>query len=780
VLIDEMHLSIQKLPGAGPKTAEALSKAGYTQIQDILSIIPKGYEDRTKILPLHQRTNSPAPYPVVSVVEILDHDYFGQKRHLKILVRDGSGLGSLLCFGRNFLARSLPIGSYFLLTGVFTRKGVEVQTTTFESEPLPQNLLAEFIPWIQGHSPQPKTNQPGTTNPPTTPGPDWPPPIPITRQFGTYLPRYPSIGGLGEQKIRSLVHKALDSYGKHLADPLPKTLLDLYSYPEFRAALTHLHHPKDLQQARKARERLAYEELFILQLRLAWTARQRKLLASQSQGTETDSVHHQQPDHPTSQPLDQGRPLAQQQAQPQSAQSQTPHLLDHPTIKQLLSSLGFGLTPDQIQVLEEMEREITGGVPMARLIQGDVGSGKTIVGLLAASYLATLGIQSVLMAPTELLARQHADNAYRILSPAGIRVGFLSGGLKTAPRKLLLQEIAQGRIDLLVGTHAVFTADVEFSNLGLSIVDEQHRFGVLQRTALQQKGKLVHLLLMSATPIPRTLAMTVYGDLDVSTIRTKPLGRKPIETHLARMGNEKKVYDFVQRQLDQGRQAYFVYPRIEASETDQPTDDSYGIESPQGLKSAEAMFDHLSNTIYPNLRVGLIHGQLKEEEKSKTMEDFAAGSIQVLVSTTVVEVGVDVPNATVMVIEHAERFGLAALHQLRGRVGRSSLQSYCFLVYHEPLTDTAKERLKIMKETNDGFLIAEKDLELRGPGDIQGIAQSGFLQFTYADLASDMGLMNRARKDAFDLLKSDPDLDQSQHLLLKELVERDLNPMPPQ
>jgi ATP-dependent DNA helicase RecG len=396
---------------------------------------------------------------------------------------------------------------------------------------------------------------------------------------------------------------------------------------------------------------------------------------------------------------------------------------------------------------------------MGRLLQGDVGSGKTLVAFLACLEAIETGGQAALMAPTELLARQHAQTAARLLEPLGVRLAFLSGAIDDAARPPLLAALKAGEVDLVLGTHALFSDEVEYRSLRLAVVDEQHRFGVLQRLALGRKGPLPDLLMMTATPIPRTLALTVFGDLAVSTIRTLPPGRKPIETHLARKGNETKVYDYVRRLLEAGRQAYFVYPLIGASER---------LE----LKNAEAMFEELSKVIYPGFKVGLIHSRLKEEEKRATMEAFSRGELSILVATSVVEVGVDVPNAAAMVVEHAERFGLAALHQLRGRVGRGSEQSYCFLVYAEPLTEDGKARLKAMLGTTDGFLLAEEDLRIRGPGELTGTVQSGSLRLTIADPARDLAVLERAREDAFAIVEADPGLLSVENSVVREVLAR--------
>jgi ATP-dependent DNA helicase RecG len=399
---------------------------------------------------------------------------------------------------------------------------------------------------------------------------------------------------------------------------------------------------------------------------------------------------------------------------------------------------------------------------MARLLQGDVGSGKTLVSFLAALAAVEGGGQVAILAPTELLARQHAENAARLLEPLGLRLSFLTGNIRAAGRKELLRGLAGGQVDMVLGTHALFSEDVVYPDLRLVVVDEQHRFGVTQRSLIMAKGDHPDLLMMSATPIPRTLALTVFGDLEVSVIRDLPPGRKPIVTHLARQSNEGKVYDFVRKELECGRQAYFVYPLIAAAEEGQAAE----------LKDAQSMATRLAEEVFPSYPAALIHSRIDEEEKQRVMERFRRGEIRVLAATSVVEVGVDVPNATCMVVEHAERFGLSALHQLRGRVGRGSEQSYCFLVYSDELTQDGKTRLKVMLEHSDGFIIAEEDLKLRGPGQIAGIEQSGYLSLGFADPVRDAAELEKARRDAFSILEKDPGLLSPDHRLIAHVLEK--------
>ncbi|MBO4392980.1 MAG: ATP-dependent DNA helicase RecG, partial [Spirochaetales bacterium] len=382
---------------------------------------------------------------------------------------------------------------------------------------------------------------------------------------------------------------------------------------------------------------------------------------------------------------------------------------------------------------------------MNRLLQGDVGSGKTLVAWVSALHAICDGAQVAFMAPTELLARQHAQVAETLFRDSGITVAFLNGEVHGKPRQALLDQLKAGNIDLLIGTHALFSKDVEYRNLRYVIIDEQHRFGVEQRRALFEKGIEPDVLLMTATPIPRTLALTVFGNLNVSTIKTMPKGRLPVITYLVDDSKRDKMYEAVGVEMARGHQAYFVYPRI---------DD----EGNSDLRDVESMYEFLSREKYPNYRGTLIHSRLPEDDKIRILNDFAAGKLDYLVSTSVVEVGIDVPNATCMVVEHCENFGLSALHQLRGRVGRSTLQSWCFLAYEKTITEDGKKRLSVLRRTNDGFEIAEEDLKIRGPGELSGLRQSGFLHLKFADLEKDVSMMATARDEVDAILASDPGL----------------------
>jgi ATP-dependent DNA helicase RecG len=532
------------------------------------------------------------------------------------------------------------------------------------------------------------------------------------------LPIYPLTEGLLQPTVRRAMQAAVEAHAGGIDEELPRNLREAAGFPPLREALAEAHFPTSAQALARARAALVYWELFYLQLVIKRRGLKRRV---------------------------------------ETRKARAP--AGHDLRDRLLARLPFRLTADQETVLQEIERDLFSDRPMARLIQGDVGCGKTLVAVISALAVIEAGGQAALMAPTELLARQHADNIARLLEPLGVNVGLLTGSVRSEQRARLLAALATGEVQLVVGTHALFSEDVAYKALGLVVVDEQHRFGVEQRLALVAKGANPDLLLMTATPIPRTLALTAFGDLDISTIRTMPEGRRPVITHLAREGNEDKVYERVRRELDAGRQAYFVYPMIEESQR-------------IDLKHAEGMYELLSTRVFPGRRLALIHSRVPEEDKRARMEQFTRGETHVLVATSVVEVGVDVANATCMVIEHAERFGLSALHQLRGRVGRGPLQSLAFLVYGEALTEDGIARLKTMKETTDGFRIAEEDLRIRGPGELLGVRQSGWLRLAIADLVRDADVLLRARDDVAALLAADPGLISEGNRPVREVLAR--------
>lgn len=510
-----------------------------------------------------------------------------------------------------------------------------------------------------------------------------------------------SLKGLIHQKtFRKYMRQALDLLQDSLQDCLPSYLREGYRLISFQEALEGVHFPKNAEHYKQARRRFVYEELLNFQLKMQAMKKVRK----ENEG---------------------GLPIHYNVQE----------------LRKLISSLPYELTNAQKRVVNELCKELKEPVRMNRLLQGDVGSGKTVVAALALYAVITGGYQGALMAPTEILAEQHAASLAEWLAPFDVNIALLSGSVKGKTRRILLEQLKEGEIDLLIGTHALIQPDVEFKQLGLVITDEQHRFGVEQRRILRDKGESPNVLFMTATPIPRTLAITAFGEMDVSILDEMPAGRKKIETHWVKKESIHPVLDQLEKELTKGRQAYVICPLIEESDK-------------LDVQNAVDVYEQLATHFGRKYEVGLMHGRLHSDEKDRVMREFSEGHIQILVSTTVVEVGVNVPNATFMVIYDAERFGLAQLHQLRGRVGRSEHQSYCILLA-DPKTEEGKERMISMTETNDGFVLAEKDLELRGPGDFFGTKQSGLPEFKMADLVHDYRALETARNDAEKLLASD-------------------------
>lgn len=703
MLIGEIQTPVSNLYGAGKTTVEQLNRLGVSTVGDLLRLWPRAWEDRSRYNTLSEwNTFHKLNVPVT----VMDQQWFGYGRMktLKLIVCDSEGTrGELACFNRPFLEKSFPEGTKALVYGSFSVKYGSIQSSSFDIE---QYDMAER----------------------------------------RVLPVYPLTQGLTQTKLRKLIEQALNSYARGIDSELPADVLNKYGYPDKRTVLFAMHRPASMQEAENARTALIFEEFFLYEAAVGMRALERRGVLPRTPGAKGQgSVFPAQTANGDGQAAEDGQATAVQAGASEGAvQSVEPLQYTYsPLQKELLSRLPFTLTADQQTVTAEINADLDGTAPAARLIQGDVGSGKTLVAFLACLKVIEGGGQAALMAPTELLARQHADNAAKLLEPLGVRLAFLTGNLKAAGRSQLLQQLASGNIDLIIGTHALFSAQTLYKNLRMVVIDEQHRFGVLQRSAIIQKGidsgkKAPHFLMMSATPIPRTLALSMFGDLDISVIKTMPPGRKPVITYVAPESKAEKVYYFIGQDILAGKQAYFVYPIIEDSDT-------------LSLKSAEDMFAELTRD-FPNHRLALLHSKVPEDEARAIMQEFRAGAIHILVATSVIEVGVDVPNATCMVIEHADRFGLSALHQLRGRIGRGSDQSYCFLLYGKNITETGMARLKVMASTTDGFVIAEEDLKLRGPGDIGGIEQSGYCGFELADPIRDFALLEKARIAAFEML----------------------------
>lgn len=542
--------------------------------------------------------------------------------------------------------------------------------------------------------------------------------------FQRIVPIYSETEGLPQRTLRRILRNVLDQYGSYLSSPIPADILGRQKLIDFRDAFERVHFPPEdelmeplLQHRSEGHRRIVFDELFFLQLGLALKRKDREREA--------------------------GISFKGNGALP----------------RKFLARLPFPLTRAQERVFQEIKEDMERPVPMNRLLQGDVGSGKTMVAFLACLVALECGFQATLMAPTEVLAEQHWRTLRPWAEPLGVRIGLLTGSLRGVEKEALYQSVRRGHLDLLIGTHALIQEAVEFHRLGLAVIDEQHKFGVLQRASLQKKGTNPDVLVMTATPIPRTLALTVYGDLDLSILDEMPPGRKPVETRHYPESSRDRVYEMVRQEVKKGRQAFIVCPLVEESEK-------------VDLKNATQMAEHLQREIFPDLRVGLLHGRMASEEKEEVMKAFQEGRIHILVSTTVIEVGVDVPNASLMVIEHAERFGLSQLHQLRGRIGRGEHPSRCILLSPRGVSKEARMRLQALVKTQDGFRIAEEDLLLRGPGEFWGTRQSGFPDLRAVHLVRDTPILIEARKEAFRLITEDPQLSSPQYESLRKALRR--------
>lgn len=709
--LKDIKTPISSIHGIGPQQEKFLAKLNIFTVSDLLSFYPKSYDDRTEKISISDFEKHKKVHAICAVQA---HQWFGygKMKTLKLIINDGTGSASLICFNRNFYEKSLPVGSIICVTGTFEVKFGQIQSTSFEITKLSDSAsLSDFK---------------------NTPLPD-----------SAVIPVYKLTEGLTQKNIRKAVSNAIFQYAKLLENELPEEIIIKRHLLQKKDAIKAIHNPISLKNAEDARYSLIFEELFNFQsVILERTFKHKGFIPQLSIDYSSDSSENNR--------IKNNFDLNEFEKNLSPLQ------------KKLIERLPFKLTEDQMFAVFQMNNEIDRGYKerskilsdniilkqpftMSRLLQGDVGSGKTLVSFFVALRVINWKGQCALMAPTEILAKQHAENAANLLSPLGIKIAYLTGNVKQKGRNMLLSELKNGNIDFIIGTHALFSKQIIYNDLQLAIIDEQHRFGVVQRESIIAKGRTVsdkninlepHLLMMSATPIPQSLALTVFGDLDISVIKSMPEGRLPVKTHLIKEENEWKAFEAVRSELKRGHQAYFVYPAIDSED--------FNTE----LKSAEIEFQKLKNEIFSEFKCGLIHSKLPQEEQEETLKKFSNNQIQVLLATTVIEVGLDVPSATCIVIEQADRFGLAQLHQLRGRVGRGKLQSYCFLIYSDKITKTGIERMKILYETTDGFIIANNDLKLRGPGEITGTVQAGLLSLGLSDIVRDKEILLKAREDA--------------------------------
>jgi ATP-dependent DNA helicase RecG len=689
-----LQTEVRMVKGVGPQRAELLGKRGIHTLEDLLNYLPFRYEDRIHFSQIKD-IQPGGTYTLRARVMSGQavRGMYGRDAIYHLLVQDDSG--SLPCkfFHGGYLEDRLKPGQQLILHGK-----VEID----KLRPARREMVNPQIEVLSSEEVD-------------------------STEMGRIVPIYEAVGTFGSRMIRRAIYNTLQNLDSSIPDVLPPELREKLHYPSRREALIHTHFPSAEESLEAlnlfrspAQQRLIFEEFFLYQLSMALGRKAQRKESAIAFRVREDKVRE--------------------------------------ALKRILP---FKPTGAQKRVLAEIATDLEKPAPMNRLLQGDVGSGKTIVAMQAAVIAMENGCQAALMAPTEILAVQHFLSARRILAPGGYSAELLISGLKPAEKAAARERIRTGEARLVIGTHALIEDEVEFARLGFVAIDEQHRFGVLQRKRLMDKagktGFAPHVLVLTATPIPRTLSLTLYGDLDVSVLDELPPGRTPIETRMTTEKHLPGVWDFVRREVDAGHQGYIVYPVIEESKLE--------------LKAAMEEYERLSRDVFPKLKVGLLHGRMSSEEKDDVMQRFRRNEVQILVATTVIEVGVDVPNATVMVIEHAERFGLAQLHQLRGRIGRGAQKSHCILVAPGRMTDDGRTRLETMVRTTNGFEIAETDLLIRGPGEFFGTRQSGELGFHVASPLRDRELLERARKEAFFLVE-DPGQ--------KESLQRMLRLLPPQ
>ena len=713
--IDELAVfrnSLQYLKGIGPRRAAMLlAELDIRTVGDLLEYYPRDYIDRSKTVDIYNVGRTMDGEPETIQGKVVNHSASspatGKTRVGKVSIYDGTGVAVLVNFGRRigYIKSLLPIDTEVVVSGKFSRRYNEIQATDYEFEVFDEDNDTLIH----------------------------------TKRI---VPKYALTAKLTAKMVRTWMRTALDAYGDAIPEILPVSIRHRQQLIDRQTAVNELHFPTSEAHRLAAQKRLAFDEFFLLSLGME---------LKKNQKTSQKGIQFRIEEEPR----DRNGKRVEMEIRPYDAmRNQAPR----PLLRQFLDSLPFELTGEQRRVFNEIREDMQSKKVMNRLIQGDVGSGKTVVAAMALLSAIQNGYQGALMVPTEILAEQHYGNLSALLIPLGLNVVLLKSDLPKAAREAALAAITDGTAHLIVGTQALIQEGVDFHKLGLAIIDEQHRFGVMQRATLRHKGQTPDVLVMTATPIPRTLSLTIYGDLNVSVIDELPPGRQKIETTWVKENERQKLYAKLEREVRKGKQAYIVYPLVEESE------------KLEELKAATSMAEHFQNDVFPHLRVGLLHGQMKAADKQEIMSQFKARQIDILVSTTVIEVGIDVPNATLMVIEHAERFGLAQLHQLRGRVGRGRDKSACYLVA-APKTDDAYRRVQVMVRTNNGFEIAEEDLNIRGPGEFFGTRQSGIPNFKIANILSDVTLLEEAKKEAARVVKADAKLNAPGHQLLKQLLQ---------
>ncbi len=664
------------LRGVGPKQARRLARLGVHTVRDLLYLFPRRYNDYSQLKTINRLEYGEEVTIIAQVWDAGTRRTRGGGELFRVTLSDGTGFVDVTWFNQTYLADKIRRGQYISVSGKVDEYMGRLCFSSPEWEPLDNDLI----------------------------------------HTARIVPVYPLVQGISAKWLRDLMKHVVDYWSRRLTDYMPPSIIQEAKLMGLGDAMAQIHFPESQATLKRARHRLAFDELFLLQIGLLRQYQQWR--------------------------AEPGRPLR----------------IDTAALQSFVDNLPFKLTRAQQRVLQQIVNDLRSERPMNRLLQGDVGSGKTVVAAAALALAAAAGTQAALMAPTAILAEQHYNTLTRLFEhwpgkPPTVRL--LTGNVTSRERDELYAGLADGSIDIIVGTHALIQEGVQFKELALAVIDEQHRFGVRQRAALRQKGYSPHLLVMTATPIPRSLQLTIWGNLDVSVLDEMPPGREPITTRVVMPAERERAYSFLRSQVAQGRQAFIICPLIEESES---------IEAAAAVEEYERLQKH----VFPDLRVGLLHGRMKGEEKESTMRRFAQGELDILVSTSVIEVGIDVPNATVILIEGAERFGLAQLHQFRGRVGRGSHPSYCLLIANSSAPE-ARERLQAIESTLDGFVLAQKDLEMRGPGDFLGTRQAGFPELRLASV-TDLRLVESARQAAQRLFKDDPQLAHPDHQLLARQV----------
>ena len=770
--LEQIKTPVSAVGGVGPQLSKSLARLNIFTVGDLLNHFPKDYDDKSKKVYLKDFAKAKK---VHTVAKVLGHEWFGfgKMRTLKIIINDGTATAQLICFNRQFLEKMILPGMIVNVSGQFFVKYNSLQSSSFDVSKFKQNVVCDDLKQL----------------------------IELMPEDSSVLPVYRLTEGVTQKQMSKIIKNAINQYGHGIEDEIPSEFISKYKLVSKQQAIFMIHNPETLEEALAARRTLAYEELLKFQYAiLKRSYKRRGVIPSKIlEFDENGNVVYEQKKQ-----IYNGNNVENQKTENQNDVKTAKEITKaefmeslSPLQKKLIEKIPFDLTQDQMNVIFQMDEEIDQGYlernkiaisevesesepvlveknfvhTMNRLLQGDVGSGKTLVALFVCLRAISWKGQCAFMAPTEILAKQHADKIAKMLDCLGVRTAFLTGNVKSSGRNQLLKALKDGEIDIIIGTHALFSANVVYNDLQLAVIDEQHRFGVAQRQAILAKGRKSennvilepHVLMMSATPIPQSLALTMFSDLDISVMKTMPSNRKPVITYLVKEGNEKNAYEAVRKELEKGNQAYFVYPAIE-NEFESFDDESLDGEkssfeysdddviSTRRLKSAEKNFKHLAETVFPEFKCALVHGRIDEEEQSKILNDFHSGKIQVLVATTVIEVGVDNPRATCMVIEQADHFGMSQLHQLRGRVGRGREQSYCFMIYSKNITESGIERMKALRQSADGFYIAEQDLKNRGPGEMNGTLQSGALEFKIADVSRDKKMLLAARNDAISML----------------------------